>query len=140
MKIKFCYKEYQFKLSMDAARKFEQDTGKDLLVVLMSYLECFHTASGGLEMSRALKLRSLHSEDTAARMFHALFKAGGESVDVQEVADAMYRVQWRPVEDDASDMYEPWTYTAVLMASQVDKQLMEVAKSKKAERLGGAEE
>ena len=129
MQIKLCYKEYQAKMSLGAMKQFKDATGLDLWCTLMHFIEVYAETEKLTAVQRMRRLLEVCDFGTAAKLFHALIKAGGDSVGLDEIEDAMFRSGWLPNEVD-NDLIEPWPLIMVVAAYAVDKSLRELAPKK----------
>ena len=118
--IKLCYKEYDFKLNLDACKYFSEKTGKDLNSCLMGYLQACQDTVGMPMLERLKFFFDVEKFPVMAVAFHAVIKQKQNNVPLSEIEDAMFRVNWLPNETD-SDMCEPWALVAVDLATQVSE-------------------
>lgn len=75
--------------------------------------------------------------ETASEAFHALVKQGDSSIELEQIQDAMFRVGWRPVEDEDSDFIQPWPLILFDVANKIDQEFRAtVSDIKKKEQTG----
>jgi len=128
MYISLCYKQYPIKMSLQAMREFKTATGKDLWYCLMLVFETYLKNSDKPVFTLLRELYGAVDFDTASQMFHALID--DKSIELEQVQDAMYRVGWRPVDEEYSEKRQPYPLVLVQAAQIVDAQMVEVIKKK----------
>lgn len=115
-------------MSLDAIKKFKQNTGKDLWCLMITMIEIFAKTK---DLSTLERMRTLYEAcdfETASYAFHAL--CTNDSIPLEEIQDGMFRVGWRPTERE-DDISEPWAIVLVLLAYDVDEQFSEIQTLKK---------
>ena len=125
--IKLCYKEYDFKVTLGACKSFYDQTGRDLQCVLLDYLHEHGTQSGisikdGVMLDTLGYMRALHSVcgfEDASKLITCLIKSENNSIPLNEIQDAMFRVSWLPT-DSEGDFQEPWPLVMLSIAVQVN--------------------
>lgn len=112
-------------------RDFKRATDKDLWFTLVSVLEVYFA---NLDKPVLTLLKALYEAvdfETASVAIHCLIKAEDKSIELEQIQDAMFRVGWRPVEDDDSEYRQPYPIVLVQMAKAVDQQLSDEVNVKK---------
>lgn len=125
MQLRLCYKTYPFKMNLAAMRQFKTKTNKDLWCTLVTFLECYIMNQSKPTLTFMKSLYQCVDFETASEAFHALIKQGDSSIELEQIQDAMFRVGWRPVEDEESDFIQPWPLVLFDAASQVDREFRE---------------
>lgn len=131
MNVNLCYKSYPFKMSLQAMRDFKRATNKDLWFTLVSVLEVYFA---NLDKPVLTLLKALYEAvdfETASYAIHYLIKAEDKSIELEQIQDAMFRVGWRPVEDDDSEYRQPYPIVLVQMSKAIDSQLSDEVDVKK---------
>lgn len=131
MQVNLCYKTYPFKMSLQAMRDFKRATGKDLWYTLVNLLEVYFS---NLDKPVLTLLKALYETvdfETASHAIHCLIKAEDKSIELEQIQDAMFRVGWRPIEDDDSEYRQPYPIVLVQMSKAVDEQLSDEVNVKK---------
>ena len=130
MNIYLCYKSYPIKMSLQALKQFKTATGKDLWYVLIHVFETYLKNADKPVLTLLRELYSCIDFDTASHVLHALIQAEDKSIELAQVQDGMYRVGWRPVEEEDSEKRQPYPLVLVQAAQLIDGQLTEVIKKK----------
>ncbi len=107
MELRLCYKTYPFKMNLAAMRQFKTKTNKDLWFTLVSFLETYIANQSKPTITLMRALYQCVDFETASEAFHALVKQGDSSIELEQIQDAMFRVGWRPVEDEDSEFIQP---------------------------------
>ena len=130
MIIKLCYKEYPFKISQKACKKFFEQTGLDLQTVFMKYISiCVDTK--GLDVTKRLICFSeLYARDIACKAFHCMIQEEDESIPLTEIEDATFRVSWVESKRD-DDISEPWPLVMLATALEINTYFTENLNIKK---------
>lgn len=130
MKIKLCYKEYDFKLTLEACKNFYDATGEDLQYTLLKYTEaCRHISVKDVLGSMVVLLKVCKFE-VAAQAIHALVKTKNKNIPLDEIRDAMFRVSWLP-NDREDDISDPWPVVMTVIARDINKYFNESIPVKK---------
>ena len=105
--IKLCYKEYDYKISLEADKNFTDKTGLDLQIVLAKYIECNHLNGEQTLLSRMVSLGSLYSRGVVNHALHSVIKPCHKEVSFDEICDGTFRVGWQLSErpDELSEPY-----------------------------------
>lgn len=136
MHFKLCYKSYPFKMSLAAMREFKTNTGKDLWFTLLSYLECYVAHANEPTITLMAKLTACVDFDTASQALYSLVKAAEPGTELEQLQDGMFRVGWRPVEEEESEFIQPYPLVLVDIATQIDGQFKREIPLKKKEQTG----
>ena len=131
MNIYLCYKSYPIKMSLQAMKQFKTATGKDLWYVLIHVFETYLKNADKPVLTLLRELYSCIDFDTASHVLHALIQAEDKSIELEQIQDAMFRVGWRPIEDDDSEYRQPYPIVLVQMSKAVDEQLSDEVNVKK---------
>ena len=118
-------------MSLQAMRDFKRATGQDLWFTLVNLLEVYFE---NLDKPVLTLLKSLYKTvdfDTASHAIHCMIKAEDSSIELEQIQDAMFRVGWRPVENEDSEFRQPYPIVLVQMSKAVDEQLADEVKVKK---------
>lgn len=121
-------------MSLSAMRQFKRDAGKDLWYTLVSFLECYALNSDDADLTLMRKLYAVVDFETASHVFHCLAKEEDSYIELEQIQDAMFRVGWRPNNED--EFAQPWPLIMVQVATQIDKTFNEVIAVKKKEQTG----
>ena len=113
--IKLCYKEYDYKVSLEAAKKFFDKTGLDLQIVLAKYIECNHLKGQQTLLSRMISLGSLYTRDIVNHALHSTIKPCHKEVSFEEICDATFRVGWQ-LSERPDDLSEPYPIIMLALA------------------------
>lgn len=137
MQIKLCYKEYQAKMTLEAIKYYDQETGRDLWSDLVDFLGVWQVSMA--ENPTSMKLCSdLYKSMTfinASHIFRALITGVDSSRSLLEIQDAMFAVGWLPSSDDTG-LAEPWPLIMYKAALDVNSEMLDFAKKKKLAALG----
>ncbi|HBU52206.1 hypothetical protein [Alteromonas australica] len=137
MELRLCYKTYPFKMNLAAMRQFKTKTNKDLWFTLVSFLETYIANQSKPTITLMRALYQCVDFETASEAFHALVKQGDSSIELEQIQDAMFRVGWRPVEDEDSEFIQPWPLILVDVANEIDQEFRAtVSDIKKKEQTG----
>ena len=117
-------------MSLGAMKQFKAATGKDLWCTLLQFMEVYAESGEQSIVVRMRKLYEIVDFETAAQLFYALIRAEDNSVPLQEIEDAMFKVGWLPTVR-AGDMSEPWPLVLVPVAHDINKQFETDANSVK---------
>jgi hypothetical protein len=117
-------------MSLQAMKQFKAATGKDLWYVLIHVFETYLKHADKPVLTLLRELYSCIDFDTASHVLHALIQAEDKSIELDQVQDGMYRVGWRPVEEEDSGKRQPYPLVLVQAAQLIDGQLTEVIKKK----------
>lgn len=112
-------------MNLDAMRQFKSKTGKDLWHTLISFLETYVENQEKPVLTLMKSLYSCVDFETASHIFHVLAQQEDKSIELEQIQDAMFRVGWRPVEDENSDFIQPYTVVLVDIANKIDLQFKE---------------
>ena len=117
--IKLCYKEYPFKMSLNACKVFFDKTGLDLQTVFMKYIaHCSNTNEMKLA-ERLVSFSELYTRDIASKALHAIIDEAIDGIPLAEIEDATYRVGWfENTKDD--DISEPWPMVMLAAALEIN--------------------
>jgi len=137
MQFKLCYKSYGWKMSLDAMKQFKSKTGKDLWFTLVSFLEAYIENEGKPVLTLMKSLYNCVDFETASQILHVLAQQEDKSIELEQIQDAMYRVGWRPVEDENSEFIQPYPIVLFDIAKQIDKQFKEALGDVKKKALTG---
>lgn len=130
MLIKLAFKEYPFKITLGACKKFYDKTGLDLHTVFMRYIcHTSKTVDMGL-MERLVSFSELYPREIACHALHCAISAADESIPLAEIQDATYRVSWA-ISDREDGLSEPWPLVMIDAALQFNKYFSENTTSKK---------
>ena len=129
--IKLCYKSYPYKMTLGSMRHFNKQTGKDLWSLMMDFMLTFLATSEDPVMERMAKLYRICDFETASIAIHSLVRVENKNIPIEEIQDAMFRVGWMPVQDDESEMIEPWPLDMCATAFNIDSQMREEMPKKK---------
>ena len=117
--IKLCYKEYPFKISLNACKVFHDQTKLDLQTVFMEYIAHCHKTTEMELTSRLVSFSNLYTRDIACKALHAIIDAASDGIPLSEIEDATFRVSWiANVRDD--DISEPWPMVMLDAALQIN--------------------
>lgn len=125
MEFKLCYKTYPCKMNLDAMRQFKTKTGKDLWYTLISFLETYVENQEKPVLTLMKSLYNCVDFETASHILHVLAQQEDKSIEFEQIQDAMFRVGWRPVEDENSEFIQPYTVVLVDIANKIDAQFKE---------------
>ena len=136
MLIKLCYKEYPFKISQSACKRFFDQTGLDLQTVFMKYISaCVDNA--GLDVTkRLIHFSELYSRDVACKAMHCMIKEEDKSIPLAEIEDGTFRVSWVESKRD-DDISEPWPLVMLDVALQINTYFTENLNIKKSDTSEG---
>lgn len=112
-------------MNLAAMRQFKAKTNKDLWCTLITFLECYIANQSKPTLTLMKALYQCVDFETASEAFHALIKQGDSAIELEQIQDAMFRVGWRPVEDEESDFIQPWPLVLFDAASQIDREFRE---------------
>lgn len=118
--IKLCYKEYDWKLTIGACKKFFELTGLDLQTVYGDYIDAALNMQGVSIIGRMQALAKLYSRDVASKALHCIISANDESIPLAEIEDATFRVSW-VVADRPDDLSEPWPLIMLATAYDINE-------------------
>lgn len=124
-------------MNLDAMRQFRSKTGKDLWHTLISFLETYVENQEKPVLTLMKALYNTVDFETAAHILHALAQQEDKSIEFEQIQDAMFRVGWRPVEDENSEFIQPYTVVLVDIANKIDAQFKEVIGALKKKALTG---
>lgn len=128
--IKLCYKEYDFKISLNACKVFYDQTGLDLQTVFMKYISfCSKTKDMSL-MERLVAFSEVYSRDIASKALYVIIKEAQDGISLAEIEDATYRVSWL-INTKDNDISEPWPLVMLDVALQINDYFVESADIKK---------
>lgn len=117
-------------MSLKAMRQFKTATGKDLWYVLIHAFETYLKHADKPVLTLLRELYGCVDFETASHALHCLIQAEDKTIELEQVQDAMMRVGWRPIEDEDSEMRQPYPLVLVQAAQLIDSQLTEVIKKK----------
>jgi len=112
-------------MNLDAMRQFKAKTGKDLWFTLVSFLESYIENQDKPTLTLMRSLYQCVDFETASEALHALVKQGDNSIELEQLQDAMFRAGWRPIEDENSEFIQPWPLVLFDLANQVDTEFKE---------------
>jgi len=91
MTIKLCYKEYDFKLTLEACKNFYDATGEDLQYTLIRYTEaCRDTVKLDM-LARMVVFLKVCKFEIAAQAIYALVKTKNKNIPLDEIRDGQMR-------------------------------------------------
>jgi len=129
--IKLCYKKYNWKISNGACRSFTEKTGKDLNGIFADYIVASINLNDGVSIFERTEIfRRLHSKEDACKALFAIISAADDSIDIEEIEDAAYRVSWTS-SDRPDDLSEPWPLVMLDAAFQINNYMCDNLPSKK---------
>jgi hypothetical protein len=118
--IKLCYKEYEWKASMGACKLFAEKTGMDLKRVFCDYIEaCINMPDSFGPLDKMQAYSKLHERRIASIALHCIIKAADDSVSLDEIDDATFRVDWI-LSDRPDDLSEPWPFVMLNAALEIN--------------------
>ena len=117
--IKLCYKEYPFKISLAACKSFFDETGEDLQLVLLRYLDVCQQTVGMDLIKRMALFHDVCKFEVASHAIYSLVQTKNKSIPLSEIQDAMFRVSWLPNER-ADTLSEPWPLVMLDISTQVN--------------------
>jgi hypothetical protein len=124
-------------MNLAAMRQFKTKTNKDLWFTLVSFLETYIANQSKPTITLMSALYQCVDFETASEAFHALVKQGDSSIELEQIQDAMFRVGWRPVEDEDSEFIQPWPLILFDVANKIDQEFRAtVSDIKKKEQTG----
>jgi hypothetical protein len=115
--IKLCYKEYPYKLNLKACKVFFEQTGLDLQTVFMKYIVACSKTQGMSVMERLVFFSEVYTRDIACKALHAIISQEKDSIPIEEIEDATFRVGWS-INEKSDDMSEPWCM--VMLQTAID--------------------
>jgi len=119
--IKLCYKEYEWKASNEAFKMFFDKTKLDLQSVFGDYIIACMNMPDGTGLFEQMQIYSkIHSRKTASIALHCLIKQADESISIDEIYDATYRVGWI-LSDRPDDLSEPWPFVMLNTALEINE-------------------
>lgn len=130
MLVKLCYKEYPFKISQKACKKFFEMTGLDLQTVFMKYISACVDTTGLDVTKRLIQFSELYSRDVACKALHCMIKEEDTSIPLAEIEDGTFRVSWIESKRD-DDLSEPWPLVMLDVALQINTYFTENLNIKK---------
>ena len=124
MTIKLAYKEYGYKVSLEAKSEFTKRTGLDLLTVFqkvwLAQMKLFRDGATKLELH--VGLSEIYQSDIICDAFHCIIKAADSSIPREEIVDAVFRTSW--FQEEAIDgMSEEWCLVMANTAFQINDYL-----------------
>lgn len=146
--IKLFYKSYDYKMSLGAMRDYREATGNCLWHDLLAVMEAFESSGFSLPAGagnmyalthRMVAISKVVSFDSAVHLFKSLIDAGGESVSIDEIDDAMLRSGMMP-SDRPDDCGEPWTMALLLVARKINDNMIDEVKKKPQALISQAEQ
>lgn len=117
-------------MSLSAMKQFKSATGDDLWFTLIKVFETYLKHSDKPMLTLLRELYTCIDFEKASHVFHALIQAEDKSVELEQIQDAMFRVGWRPVDEEDSAKRQPYPLVLVQAAHLIDEQLTEVIKKK----------
>ncbi len=130
MIIKLCYKEYPFKISQKACKKFFDQTGLDLQTVFMKYISACVDNKELDVTKRLINFSELYTRDVACKALHCMIQEEDKSIPLAEIEDATFRVSWIESKRD-DDLSEPWPLVMLTTALQINAYFTENLNIKK---------
>jgi len=128
--IKLCYKEYPFKISLNACKVFHDQTKLDLQTVFMKYIAHCHKTTEMELTERLVSFSELYTRDIASKALHVIINEAGDGVPLAEIEDATFRVSWiANIKDD--DVSEPWPMVMLDTALQINSYFASNIQAKK---------
>ena len=111
MEFKLAYKSYKYSYDNIVYKRFYDDTGLNLAVVLQKYIQCAHKNQEKSKLDLHLDLLQLYDRSVISQLFYSIVDQD-LNIPLDEFDDATFRTQWFQNEsvDDFSD-----EYTAVLL-------------------------
>jgi hypothetical protein len=125
MELRLCYKTYPCKMNLAAMRQFKAKTNKDLWCTLITFLECYIMNQSKPTLTLMKALYQCVDFETASEAFHALIKQGESSIELEQIQDAMFRVGWRPCDEEDSEFIQPWPLVLFDVAQKIDAEFRE---------------
>tara|TARA_R110001583_G_scaffold109400_2_gene258120 strand:+ start:2471 stop:2899 length:429 start_codon:yes stop_codon:yes gene_type:complete len=119
VEVKLCYKTYDCKLSAGACKYFTDKTGLDLQTVFGDYIEKSIDLQGVSLINRMQSLSRLYTRGIASLALYSIIKPLNDSVELEEIEDATYRVSWQ-LSDRPDDLSEPWPVVMLDIAFQIN--------------------
>jgi len=116
--IKLCFKEYGFKLSNLACKKFTDKTGLNLQTVFNEYIALSGELTGKSVARQTVEYSKLYDRFTASYALFVIINAADSSVPLDEIEDATFRVDRFPTQDDGG-MSEPWAVVMLQTAHEI---------------------
>ena len=131
MKIKLCYKEYAFKLSEGACKRFNEETGGEIQQTLLDYMNASVESRDMPDIGKKLShFYSVCNRYDAAKLLHNMIAEEDKSIPLAEIEDAMFRVAWTSGIDD--DWAQPWCLVMLQVATKINKYYEDNLPKKKA--------
>jgi len=118
-------------MNLSAMKKFKSATGKDLWFTLVSFLECYVENSDKEPLSLMRALYDCVDFELASHALHVLAQEEDKFIELEQIQDAMFRVGWRPVEEDENNFTQPFPLVLVALATDIDKEFSEAITLKK---------
>jgi hypothetical protein len=122
-------------MSFDAMKKYKQMTKGlptapvDLWGAIFSVWNVYSKTKDYSVMDRLEMVYNSIDYEVASIVFKCLIT--DESIELEQIQDAMFRSGWRPVAIENSEFCQPWPLVMVDLANKIDEQLSEVVKSEK---------
>lgn len=130
MLIKLCYKEYPFKITQNACKKFYEQTGLDLQTVFMKYISACVDTNKLDVTKRLIHFSELYARDIACIAFHCMIQEENKSIPLSEIQDATFRVSWIESKRD-DELSEPWPLVMLSTALEINTYFTENLNIKK---------
>ena len=136
MEIHLAYKRYPYKITLNACKKFYEQTGLDLQTVFLKYISA---AANSKELSIAERLigfSELYSREVACKAMHCMIREENTSIPLAEIEDGTFRVSWL-ASDREDTLSEPWPLVMVNTALQINDYFSENLHIKKSDTSEG---
>ena len=111
MKFILCFKEYPFKMSINAMKEFERETGKCMWSTIVEFVAQYMTNRDQSVAVLLAKLGQVMSFQDTAHFLHCLAKQENSKVSLSEIEDAMFHCGMSP-NDAHGKQLQPWQLVA----------------------------
>lgn len=125
-----CYKQYDFKMTLNACKSFYDDTGLDLQTVFMKYIVACQKTFEMTSMERLVLFSDVFPRAIAVKAMYYIIKEAQDGISIAELEDATFRVGWLP-SDESGEKREPWPLVMLSIALKINEQFTKGLEIKK---------